>query len=49
MLTGVVKIFCKKLSKDWKNEFVRKYVNANLVKKNYLQAAGIIEKKAHDC
>lgn len=47
MLTGVVKIFSTKLSEDWKNQFVRKYVNANLVK-NYLQAAGILEKKTQD-
>lgn len=36
----------RKVSKDWKNWLVRKYVNANVVKQDCLQSAGVLEKKA---
>lgn len=46
MLTGDANIFRReKVSKDWKNWLLRKYVNANVVKQDCLRGVGGIRKK----
>lgn len=47
-MTGDANIFRReKVSKDGKNWLVRKYVNANVVKQDCLQCAGVLGKKRH--